>query len=126
MDESMSDQRLTDAQREQLLMGAQKLAELEKKLIEAQRELTEAARCFQYADVREDSTPEPKGKKIPPDAVCVVRDSCGAIVATTLAGESIYKSGAETYAGPFTVWVLDGNEIIKKQHFDVDGTWWLS
>lgn len=45
----MSDERLTDALRERLLIGAQKLGELERKLIAAQAELAEAAMFFQIS-----------------------------------------------------------------------------
>ena len=54
--EPMSDERSTDARRERLLIGVQRLAELEKKIIDAQRELTEAALRFQNSE--QDSTPE--------------------------------------------------------------------
>ena len=88
----MSEERLTEAQREYLLLGAQKLAALEQKVIEAQRELVEAARAFEYAQICEGSTPKPQPERIPTHVY--VRDSQGETVAMDANFAVLYQSSA--------------------------------
>jgi hypothetical protein len=132
MDESMSDEepmngeRLSDAQRERLLIGAQKLAELEQKLIAAQRELAEAARCFQLEGAIPEPASEASSSGIPESALFVFRDSRGNFAAMNFAGEPIYKADVETYEGPFNLWIVADGLLVRKQYFDEYGNWWIS
>jgi hypothetical protein len=120
----MSDERLTDALRERLLIGAQKLGELERKLIAAQAELAEAAMFFQFQDLN--AEPAPEVLPIPESALFVCRDSRGNFVAMNCAGESIYRTDVENYEGPFTLWIVDDGQVIRKQCLDECGNWWIS
>ena len=119
-------ERLTDAQRERLLAGARKLAELEQKVIAAQQELAEAARAFQYQDV----TAEPVAVAetvVNPGIVCgVVRDNRGEFAAMDGTGQWLYgKPGAENYELPYTLWLLVDGQVIRKELVDECRNRWV-
>ena len=122
----MSDGQLTDAQRERLLAGARRLAELEQKVIEAQRELAEAARLFQLDGAIPEPAPEANDSAIPESALFVFRDSRGNFAVMNIAGEPIYKADVEAYEGPFNLWIVADGQVIRKQYFDEYGNWWIA
>lgn len=118
----MSDERLTDAHRERLLKGVEKLAELEQTLINAQRSLAEAAMCFQYEECQPETSPEPQRTS----THVVGRDSRGEMMAMASDGTILYKSSnVDSYIGPFTFWICDADGVIRKQYVDQHDEVWL-
>ena len=106
---------MPDAEREKLMRGAQKLADLEQALIDAHRALIEAAECFQFGGEIVSQSPQPV--RIPTHVVGM--DSNGEVVAMDMSGNVLYKSSeGKTYVGPFRVWVCDSEGVIRKQYVD--------
>lgn len=117
----MSDE-LTDAQRERLLKGAEKLAELEQSIIAAMRALAEAAMCFQYQEIQEQPAPVPQ--RIPTHIF--LRDSRGECVAMSVDGTVLYKSSdVASYEGPLEIRFADGEGIFRTQFVDQHDRWFI-
>ena len=120
MDEPMSepDYQLTDVQNQRLMAWAQKLGALEQKVIDAQRELTAAAKDFAKADVTNDAlyesaavehNAETGSEPFPKDVICVLQNEAG---------------DCFPFQPPFMMWFVKDNAIVAKQACDEFGFFW--
>jgi len=118
---------LTEAQRERLLAGARRLAELEDKVIAAQRELEAAARAFQSGDVTAEPSAVVAEDVVNLETVCgVLRDNRGKMAAMDGTGQWIYgQPCAENYELPFTLWLVIDGQVIRKEFVDESCNRWV-
>jgi len=121
MDEPVNNSGLTDAERATISRAVMAAAALQLATAEwekAQAELFSLVARYKPADAEQ----PPAAMPISPNATFVLRDAEGRISANQ-SGRKVYETQSATWTAPFTLFTVQGNEIVRQQELSADDVW---